>query len=185
MTDFLPIENKVFDSLDDYIDDIRSACSSKYKEGQLDHLPQNLFKIREEGKYSIFFLCAEPLLEILKDPNFSEQLKALKEEGFFLLTPVKTNVAIGKGYEVSYCRNDARIISKNLNNYGYVFITTTSSLTKVEDDLILCQVVGEPTEEQGKLKGRRLVELFPGLFIFFNVKSSHQALVLDLEKLNC
>lgn len=184
MIDLLSVENNVFNSLDSYIDNITKTCLARYQAGKFNHLPKHLFKIGEEGEYTIFFLCAEPLLEILGSAAPEKELELLKDLGFFLLTPIKTNVAIGKGYVVSYCQNNSRIISKNLTSYGYIFIAPTSSLAKVSEELILCRVQDAAPEEQGKVKIRRLVELFPKLFIFFNGKANHQALVLELDLKN-
>lgn len=176
----LSVENSVFNSLESYLEDLTKISINTLEKQNSTTFPENLFKIREEGDYSVFFMCAEPLLELLKVKNPTEQLEHLKEDGFFLLIPVKTNAAVGKGYEVSYCRNDARIISKNLTNYGYVFLTLTSSLSRVEENIILCKAPDEVTQEiqQGS---KKLVELFPKLYLFFNSKASHQALVMDLK----
>lgn len=175
-------ENSVFNSLESYLEDIIRVSKIKQNFDQHTNLPENLFKIREEGAYSIFFKCAETLLELLKEADPLASLSNLQEEGFFLLSPVKVNVAIGKAYDVSYCRNDARIISRNLTKYGYVFITPTAAVTRVEDSIILCRTLSNTTEAvQTVPNTKRLVELFPKLYLFFNSKSNHQALVLDLK----
>lgn len=173
-------ENDVFNSLESYLEDIITVSKIKLNSTSRLELPENLFKIREEGDYSVFFMCSEVLLELLKESNPLRSLEALKEDGFFLLSPVKTNVAIGKGYEVSYCRNDSRIISRNLTKYGYVFLTPTASVTRIENDIILCKTLDDQTQEV-PATSKRLIELFPKLYLFFNSKASHQALVLDLK----
>lgn len=178
MKNYISFENAVFDSLDQYVEDVYDMFKAKKKDSP--SLAKNLIKIREENGFSVFFLCSEVLLELLQGVGSTEEFSSIREEGFFILTPVKTTLAIGRGYEISYCKNSARIISKNLVNYGYVYITETNSLTRVEDTLLLCKVQEADVDERAK-GSRRLVELFPGLYIFFNSSTNRQALILNIE----
>lgn len=173
MSSFISIENFVFDNLDTYISTILDSYGSKRDTSK------KFIRLVEQKDFTVFFLHTETLIDLMQDGKGLERFSALKEEGFFLLSPTKTNTVIGKSYEVSYCKNDTRIINKNLTRFGYIFITKTEEITKSEDQLLLCSVV-EGVQDNVIAK-RRLVEVTPGLFLFFNGKSKHQVLLINQE----
>ena len=170
MHSFVSIENFVFDNLDNYINKILEAFeSSKVSD-------KKFIKLVEQEEFSVFFLHTEVLTDLLLDGKGLEKFETLKNEGFFILIPTKITTVIGRTYEVCYCKNNTRIISKNLTRFGYVFITKTEDVARSEDQLLLCNVVKNDSETINAR--RRLIELTPGLFLFFNSKSSHQALLV-------
>lgn len=164
------IENLLFESLDTYI----ASVEGKYHQTVDKHaLLLKLVEVGEINNYTTFFVFSENLLDTLRVGRSS---KGLLKEGFLIISPVKTNVAVGKGYEVFYCKNDSKITPKNYISFGYIFITDSEDIKERSEDLILCAAA---TKEEKLLGSKRLVELFPNLYAFFNSQGSRQVLIFN------
>lgn len=200
----LHLDNYIFDSLELYLEDILSIY--KQDRTKLD----TFIRSNRVQPYSVFFLANEACASLIElSDTYSDIqvfLQKLLEEGFFVLQAIKHKTAIGRMYQVCYCKNNVRIVNKNLNRLGYLYATATKDLVRVNEYLVLCQkdlasdlasdlsvtsLDGTAQEASAvdskvttstsskKQSCKRLVELTPKLYLLTNTQADKQIIVLN------
>lgn len=174
-------ENHLFNSLEIYLQRVLTKIQQD---------PKSLYSFinvsLEQDDYLASFLLDEQaddcFYELIVAPDNAAQgvLETLLDEGFFLLCKHKPNTTLGKLYQIFYCKNRVRIISKNLLRCGYLFVTKKTNVINHKEHLILLEATQEnllskelPTIEDNK----KLVEILPKLFVL--TSSCKQALILN------
>lgn len=196
----LYLDNYIFDSLELYLEDILSIY--KQDRTKLD----TFIRSRIVQPYSVFFLANEACASLIEVADAYSDiqvfLQKLLEEGFFVLQAIKHKTAIGRMYQVCYCKNNVRIVNKNLNRLGYLYATATRDLVRVNEHLVLCQKdllteinssmidannitdaggdASTATSKSSKKQScKRLIELTPRLYLLTNTQADKQIIVLN------
>jgi hypothetical protein len=180
------MENTIFSSLEDYF--LRAL--QIYRKSPEN--PNSFININSpEDAYNVFFLVKDYSLDViqefLKCPEHLciQNIEVFLDKGFLLLTPIKASSAIGKFYEVSYCLNNTRIISKNLTRLGYIFASNKedriqrNNPSDLYDDFLLCAVNRQSDDDLINIDDRkRLIEITPNVFLLFNKQATHQVVLV-------